>query len=515
MKKFASIAIIALLMLASSPLFIANNISKGQPLSLVIISPHPDSIKNEYKAAFRDYYNKTYGIDVDVQWIDEGGTSSDLTYIESNFAKTPDNIKIDLFFGGGVDPYIKLAGEGLLVPYRLSDEELALIPNNIAGIPMYDDQYRWYGAALSGFGIVYNKAVIQAEGLPTPTTWEDLTLPIDKGWVGSAEPRQSGSTHMAYEVMMQGYGWDNGWRVATLLGANCKNFPISSSDIPTTVGAGDLAFGLAIDYYAWSQVAARGADKIGYVLPQGLTVVNPDSIAILKGAPDLEVAQRFVSFVLSKQGQKLLMLPVGDPEGPKKQLLGRLCIIPELYDELGNRTVVPFNPFEMTTSLQYNATKGSIRYTVLNDLIGAMIIDSHEDLVAAWSNIISINQTLTRAGVTSPRIEEAINMLSAVPVTEAEIEVLAANWSDPQFRNKYIQDWHNFAKQKYANATGLARLASIELVTTFQSEMSQLRATAQNNLYIGIIGGLVIGIIVGLAVSLFSRRRRELAAVKK
>jgi len=515
MNKLGSVSIIALLLLAASSLTIDQNISKGQPPSLVIISPHPDSIKNEFKAAFRDYYNNTYGTDVNVQWIDEGGTSSDLAYIESNFAKTPDNIKIDLFYGGGVDPYIKLAGEGLLVPYKLSDEELALIPNNISGIPMYDAQYRWYGAALSGFGIVYNKAVIQAEGLPTPNTWEDLTLPTDKGWVGSADPRQSGSTHMAYEIMMQGYGWDNGWRVATLLGANCKNFPLSSGDIPTAVGAGDLAFGLAIDYYAWSQVAARGADKIGYVMPTGLTVVNPDSIAILKGAPDLEVAQRFVSFVLSKQGQKLLMLPVGDPEGPKKQLLGRLCVIPELYDELGSRSVVPFNPFQMTTTLHYNATKGSIRYTVLNDLIGAMIIDEHDNLVAAWTNIISVNQTLNSAGVTSPRIQEAINMLSATPVTESELEVLAANWSDPQFRNTYIKEWHSFAEQKYTNATGLARLASIELVTTFQTEMSQLRTTAQNNLYMGIGGGFVIGIIVGLAVSLFSRRRRELAAVKK
>jgi spermidine/putrescine-binding protein len=320
---------------------------------------------------------------------------------------------------------------------------------------------------------------------------------------------------MCYEVILQGYGWQRGWMVSTLMGANVKSFPASSSAIPRAVGAGDLAFGLAIDFYAWSEVSARGADKIGYVMPEGLTVVNPDSIAILKGAPHLELAKRFVSFVMSKQGQKLWMLPKGDPEGPKNNLLGRMCVIPELYDELQGRTVVPFNPFKMKTSLQYNATKGSIRYTILNDLIRALIIDSHEDLVAAWSTIISTNETLTRAGITSQRINEAINRLCEVPVTEAKIEQLSANWSNPQFRNRYINEWHAFAKQKYADAIELAKSAGIDLVTSFQNQIAQLKNTAQNNLYMGLGGGLIIGLLIGLALSIFLARRREIAAVKK
>ena len=511
MKKFASVTAIFLLMLASS----STLTTKGEKVTLVIASPHNEFIRNEFTRAFREYYNATYGVDVDVQWPDLGGTSAILTTIEARYQKTPDSIGIDLMFGGGVDPFIKLADEGLLVPYKLPDEQLALIPSNIAGIPMYDPEYRWYGAALSGFGIVYNKAVIQAEGLSIPRTWADLTNPINKGWVGSADPGESGSTHMCYEVILQGYGWQEGWRVSTMMGANIKSFPASSSTIPRMVGAGDLAYGLAIDFYAWSEVSARGADKIGYVMPEGLTVVNPDSIAILKGAPNLEVAKQFVSFVLSKQGQKLWMLPKGDPEGPKDNLLGRMCVIPELYNELQGRTIVPFNPFEMKSSLQYNATKGSIRYTILNDLIRALIIDSHEDLVAAWSTIISTNETLNRAGIKSATIAEAIDRLCAVPVTESEVEELAANWSDPQFRNRYIQEWHTFAKQKYADAIELARSAGADLVASFQNQIAQLKTTAQNNLYAGIGGGLVVGLIVGFAFSLFLSRRREMAAVKK
>jgi len=108
-----------------------------------------------------------------------------------------------------------------------------------------------------------------------------------------------------------------------------------------------------------------------------------------------------------------------------------------------------------------------------------------------------------------------VSRLSEVPITEAEMEALAANWSDPQFRNQYIQEWHTFAKQKYDDAMGLARTAGLDLVTSFQTQIADLKTTAQNNLYMGLGGGLVVGLIIGLAFTLILSRRKELAAVKK
>src|SRR4030095_6694934 len=54
-----------------------------------------------------------------------------------------------------------------------------------------------------------------------------------------------------------------------------------------------------IDFYAWAQVNEAGADKIGFVMPDNLTVINPDGIAILKGAPNPSVAEAFGSFVIA------------------------------------------------------------------------------------------------------------------------------------------------------------------------------------------------------------------------
>ncbi len=533
----------------------ATGIVKAEPAKLFIISPHWEGIKIEFEAAFKDYYLSNYGENVDIEWIDVGGTSDVIKYVDSQFEVTSEGIGVDIWWGGGVDPFIDQANKGNLIAYQVEDSVLNKIPPDIAGVPMYDEEHYWYGTALSGFGIVYNKALLELEGLPTPKTWEDLIDPICKGWVGSADPRHSGSTHMAYEIILQGYGWVEGMKISTMLGANVKTWPSSSSAVPVSVGAGEIAYGLAIDQYAWSEVAKVGADKIGYVMPSGLTVINPDSIAILKGAPNLEVAQRFVTFTLMDDAQKLWMLPIGVEGGPKDYLLTRLSVIPSLYGELSGVSIVPINPFEVESTLDYNATLGSLRYSFVNDILGSTVIDSHDELVLAWEDIIATENALKEEGFTSTKIDEAKDKLGEVPLTLEESLVAAGNWSDAILRNRYISEWHRFALEKYESTTILTALAKAELTqsglesekeeieATYESEVEALEAQIetlvaqhendlatqkaqyeslinkiesekQSNLYIGIGGGVVLGVIVGLAVSYYMARQKEIAAVR-
>lgn len=488
-------------------------VSAEPDANLVIVTPHWEGITNEFSASFKEYYKAKNGEDVIIEIIDVGGTSDVVKYIDSSFQANPEGIGIDLFWGGGVDPFIAQAEKGQLSAYQLPEEILSKIPETFAGIPVYDSEYRWYGSALSGFGIIYNKAILQIEGLPTPTTWEDLTDPNVLGWVGSADPRHSGSTHMMYEIILQGYGWEEGLNIATEMGANIKTFPPSSSAVPKSVGAGDIAYGLAIDFYAWSEVAKVGEDKIGYVMPDGLTVINPDSIAILKGAPNQDVAEEFVNFVLSEEGQKLWMLPVGAEGGPQDYLLGRMSVIPELYSELGDQTVVPINPFEVETTLNYNATRGSLRWSLVNDIVGSTIIDSHSELISTWREIISMENTLQEAGITSSFIDQAKDKMGEAPVTEAKALQLTQEWGDAETRNTYISEWHDFSLNKYGSASNLVSLAGTDLVTQFEETMQELNAEKQNNLYMGVGGGVVIGAIIGYGIAYSMTRRREIEAV--
>lgn len=505
----------ALLILSTLAACFPITVQAQGPSKLEIITPHPDTIKNEYKRAFEAYYLNKTGVQVTVEYIDTGGTSDIIAYVDAAFAARGEaTSNMDIWWGGGVDPFIDAKKKGHLLPYQIKAETLNLVPNNISGIPVYDKDYAWYGTALSGFGIIYNKAVIALQNLPVPKTWEDLTNPKVKGWVGSADPRNSGSTHMVYEIMMQAYGWDKGMKTSTILGANVKSWPTSSSAIPKSVSAGEIAYGLSIDYYAWAEVAKVGADKVAYVMPEGLTVINPDSIGILKGAPNPGLAKEFVEFVMSKAGQKLLMLAVGATGGPTKELLGRMSVMPSLYTEIGNATVVPLNPFTVKSQLNYNATLGSLRYVILNDIIGSTIIDSQADLLLVWNQIISTNKTLTDQGITSAKISDAINKMGQAPITEADALALAGNWSNPTVRNAKITEWRTSAIKKYTEASSLATLAGLDLVNYFQGVLNQLQTEKTNNLYLGLGGGTVLGVVIGVVVAYFMTRRKEVAAVK-
>ena len=407
---------------------------------LVLVSPHWEGIKIEFTNAFKAHYKAETDREVDLKWLDVGGASDILKFIRSDFKNKPQGIGIDLFFGGGIDPFDELKKLEYLAPYRVPDSVLTVLAPHIGGVPLYDPDYTWYAATMAGFGIIYNKEILRRLNLPEPKTWEDLTDPRLFTWIGSADPRKSGSVHMAYEIILQAYGWERGWQIISALGANVRGFSSSAAQTPKDVAVGEVAYGLSIDFYAWQQVKEAGADMIGYIMPEDLTVVNGDAIAILKGAPNRSVAERFIRFVLSVEGQKLWMLRLGEPDGPRQFELGRFSVMPGLYAQVAGRTPVQFNPFEWKSEFVYDAQKGSARWGVVNDLMGSFIIDTHDRLTATWRQMIRQGP-----GVAVPA------RIMAIPISEDEALRLVEEerWRDPTFRNTTLNAWAAHARETY------------------------------------------------------------------
>ena len=418
---------------------------------LIIISPHPEGTETEFGNNFEMWYKEQTGRTVKTDWRDVGGTSSNYRFIESEFKRVPDGIGIDIFFGGGTDNYLRLSNNGWLHAYKLPETQLTQMTQSFQGIPLYDAEYQWYGAALSSFGIMYNEELREMLNFPQVSTWQDLGDVALLGKIGAADPRESGSAHMVYEIILQTLGWEDGFALLTKIGGNVRGFSAGANAIPTDVVAGQVIYGLAIDFYAYGQIAVVGADKIKYVVPADGAVVNADPIAILKGAPNLPVAQKFLEFVLSEDAQKLWMLRDTDSEGPKwKGGLNRASVLPALYEKLGERSTVP-NPFAMEgTPFQYNSDKGSKRWDIVNGLFGVLIIDSHKDLINAWKAIRKCKDPAKR--------DAAIAVLTQIPITEeAAMKMAGADWKNPKVRNQKIKEWGQFAKEKFKEARDLAR----------------------------------------------------------
>ena len=390
---------------------------------LVIISPHWEGFRTEFARAFAEWYGKP----VEVDWRDLGGASDDLKFTISEFEKSPKGIGIDLFCGGGIDPYYDLVKRNLLDRY--DPPNLAGIPAELGGVPLYDPEHRWFGVALAGFGILYNKRALAAGKWPVVETWRELADKAPVGAVGSGDPRNSGSQHMIYEMLLQRYGWDDGWALIYQLAGKVRSFDRSSSTTAKECAVGNTGYALAIDFYALTQIAAAGKENMGFVLPRDCVIINPDSVGILRGAPNRAVAERFIEFCLSEAGQNLLMVPRGQPGGAKRFSIERMSLRPALYERHKETTLVPINPFAQEISFRYDPKKGGARWGIVNDLIGATIIDVHPELVAA-----------VQRGATK----------FVPPVSEDEALRLAGKeWKDSSYRQRKILEWQRWAVERY------------------------------------------------------------------
>jgi len=406
---------------------------------LIILSIHTETIRREFERAFSEWTAKTQGYTVQIDWLDVGGTNDAIKFVDDQFRQRPDGINVDLFFGGGMDPFLHFSEVGLLHKCHLPQEVLAPIPATVAGSEVYDKEQRWFGTCLAGFGIMYNKTVLKYLGLPEPETWADLGQPAYYTWVSSADPRQSGSIYMAYEIMLQAYGWQEGWEQLMRIGGNCRDFSRQASQVPLDVSAGEAAAGMAIDFYALRAIAEAGEDRLGFVLPRPLTVINPDAVGVLKGASHPELAELFIRFVLSEDGQKLWVLRAGSPGGPRKFDLFRLPVIPGLAKRYEQYAAVKMDPFAFQSDVAFDVAKKNLRRRIVSDLFGAMVIDSHDELAAAWGAVRNLPQN-------DPRVRELLK----APVSESELLDLArAKWQDPKFRADTIAKWSEDGRLRY------------------------------------------------------------------
>ena len=406
---------------------------------VVIITPHNEAIRQEFGRAFAGWHEREHGERADVEWREMGGTSASLRFVQSEFAQKPDGIGIDLFFGGGLEPFLFLADKSLSAPHTPPSDILGAIPPQVTGVELYAADHRWFGAAVSSFGILQNLRVQERTGLPLVRRWEDLAEPELAGWVAAGDPRNSGTMNVMFESFLQAYGWEKGWEILHRLGGNIREFDRIAAGTARSTTLGQTAYAFAIDFYGFTQVAAIGRTNLTFLLPEDFTAINPDGIALLKGAPNETVARRFIDFTLGEPGQKLWFLPKGHPEGPQRSSIERMSIRPDFYARFAGESNIQFSPFKLRQSFIYDAALGRDRREVVAALVGALLVDTHDDLKETWR----ILKERHRHGTVPVEFGQP-------PITAAEaLELARTAWKDPALRNAKKTEWQTWAAEKY------------------------------------------------------------------
>ncbi len=469
----ASLLLIA--MILAGPL-LALGASAQEGVVIRIITRHPGEILNKAKEEFlKSDIAKQYNI-VDIKFY-----SFDPTLWVSAIERAANKgNNIDVAWGGGPTLFDNLYEAGLLAPLtsQLALDAASQIPDTYAGAPMKrisDSKIYWVAASIASFGFTVNHDVLNKYGLPVPKRWADLASPVyaeplvkeNKPVIAIADPTRSTSNTRMYEIILQAYGWENGWINLTLMAANSL-VEGGSSDVRDDVILGRVGVGITIDFYGYTAMKTNPACE--YILPPGESIVNGDPIALLTTSSNPEAAQAFIAWVLT-EGQKIWFdpninrLPANPnafnlPEGKERQDLKNI------YDHISGVQGIKFDD---ALALKYE--KGMQQY------FKAVLVDLNSLLKEVWKKLVKLymegyiteeefNEYAKKLGApltyTDPYTGEKVTwtMENAIEVTK--------KLKDPQIQSealvKYSNAWKKAATEKYKNM--LDELKEIEKTRT-------------------------------------------------
>ncbi|MBL8027352.1 MAG: ABC transporter substrate-binding protein [Fibrobacteres bacterium] len=399
---------------------------------LFIVSPHTPEIKKEFAEAFKSYSAKQ-GKKVSVKWIDVGGTGEAVEFVKSRNGEGRQAGGVDCFFGGGDLPFITLEGLDLLDTLLLPDTILDRFPSELNGYPLRSEKGKWIGAALSGFGILNNDKMAMQNNITPPTEWKDLAKPELHGFVAFSDPRYSGTAHVMFEIILQSYGWNEGWKILYGMAANGRTFDKGASMSAKSVAAGQTISGISIDFYAAAEIEKIGSHRLSFVLPANKTAVTPDGIAVLKYSKNRETAQEFVRFVLT-DGQYLWLKKAGTPKGPARIALCRMAADSSVYHRISKDELTPVrNPFTeeaADSQFTFNSRLAGKRWALLNDMTASLLVNPQRKLRSSY---------LKNSAAYAP------------PLSEDEAMTIAPTWNKPENAVRRIKLMNEWTKTNVTN----------------------------------------------------------------
>lgn len=311
------------------------------------------------------------------------------------------HVDVDLFWVSSPDAFELLKSEGQLqkVPFDNPTSQSA-----IAGHPVHDPEGYYYGFAFSTFGVAYNSHYLAAHGLEVPRQWQDLAAPAYAGHLGITSPARSGTTHFVVEAILQTFGWDQGWAMLSRIGGNLSTITARSFGVLDGIEQARFGLGPTIDFLAFT--GGPTPDTISYRALEPLFLA-PASIAALQRSQNREAAVTFINFLMSREGQRLLM----DPE------IGRIPVDDDLRSTALAQQGLVLAEAKADDGLVFDAALSARRYELVNIIFDEWVVANRQALSDNWQRL-------------NPNMQEhapALALLSAPPVTEARAEIIMAS----------------------------------------------------------------------------------------
>jgi iron(III) transport system substrate-binding protein len=288
--KARSLAVGVTGLLLAGSLLAACGRGSGSGQSITLYNGQHEQTTDSLVAGFE----KATGIQVNVRNDDEDLLTDEII---NEGANSP----ADVIYSENTPALAFLQDKGLLAN---------LVPSTIAKTQAkYDSaQGKWVGVSARVSVLIYNPKLIRKSQLPTSVL--QLASPRYKGKLAFA-PSETDIQPIITSVV-RSYGkaealtWLNGIKANT--GGNI--FP-DNETIADEVNRGEVAFGLINQYY-WYRLAAEVGtsnvhSKIAFLAPHNPGyVIDISGAAVLKSSKHKAAAQKFLAFLVSRQGQEII-----------------------------------------------------------------------------------------------------------------------------------------------------------------------------------------------------------------
>lgn len=284
MKKSFIVFLVLVLAIAMAPVFAGGAQEKKETLTVYV------GLLEEHGAAVCQAFEKATGIKTEYVRMSGGE-------IYARIKAERQNPQASVWYGGGSLTFIEAANDGLLENY--------ISPNAAIIDPKFKDPNGAWTGIYSGYlGFYADGDWLKQHNVTMPTSWDELLNPVFRGEIVMAHPGSSSTSYNLLTTILQIYGEDAGWDYLVKLNNNIRQYTKSGSAGGRMVQLHETA--LTIGYLHDAVAFKReGYDHIVISAPQEGTGYEIGAVGIIKGAPQLENAKKFVDFVLTKEAQEI------------------------------------------------------------------------------------------------------------------------------------------------------------------------------------------------------------------
>ena len=288
---------------------------------------HPQTTESLVSA-----FEKATGITVNVRNDDEDTLADEIV---SEGSRSP----ADVIYTENSPALAYLQDRGLLAP--VDPPTLAATPGRYNSA-----QGDWVGVSARVSVLIYNPSLIAESQLPTSVL--QLADPRYQGELALAPGETDFQPIVTSVARTYGSAAALTWLEGLKTNAGSRIYP-DNETIADEVNRGAAAFGIVNQYYWYRMGSELGASnvhsKIAYLAPHDPGyVLDVSGAAVLRSSKHQAAAQRFVAFLVSKQGQEIIArstsyeypiasgVTTAQPETPFADLQPNSITIPELGD---------------------------------------------------------------------------------------------------------------------------------------------------------------------------------------